>query len=218
MEKLWISLLAFGLGFCPVKVLADEFLYRVTVGQDTVTSQITISTLQDGWRVLTQTGSEYTEALIGPDGLTREWTLRNAETREHVTAVLKQNAIQVTSEIDGKSVKHSLDLEGKPWYQFVGLSAKNLISSNQDSRSFRIVNPADLGIVKLKLIKKEISDRNLAGRQRQVLHMELRSDNLLLQSLWKADYWFDADSGLYLRYEGINGGPGTPKTTVELIF
>ena len=33
---------------------------------------------------------------------------------------------------------------------------------------------------------------------------------------WHSYYWFGINDGIFLRYEGVNGPPGTPQTTTTL--
>lgn len=33
---------------------------------------------------------------------------------------------------------------------------------------------------------------------------------------WSCDYYFDADTLLFVGYKGVNGGPGTPETKISV--
>jgi hypothetical protein len=209
----------FGLFFlltCPSPAAAETLFYRVTVGDQSVTSEMQIQKHETGLYVTDVNIHEASETRIESDGNTLEWKLVQFSNGKKVSVTRRGDSIVIDGQKDGKSFHSVLALEGKPWFQNIGLCAAPFLWSGEKSRSFRIINPADLGIVKLKIEKMEITNVTMAGRQRRAQRLELRSDNVFLQALWKADYWLDADSGEYLRYEGINGGPGTPKTTVEL--
>jgi len=39
----------------------------------------------------------------------------------------------------------------------------------------------------------------------------------ILRFFWSALYWFRPADGRFERSEGVRGGPGTPKTVVELL-
>ena len=39
----------------------------------------------------------------------------------------------------------------------------------------------------------------------------------LLSLFWSSLYWYRSSDGTFVRFEGVRGLPGTPKTVVELI-
>jgi hypothetical protein len=38
-----------------------------------------------------------------------------------------------------------------------------------------------------------------------------------LSIFWHADYWYRKSDGVFVKFEGVRGGPLTPKTITELI-
>ena len=44
----------------------------------------------------------------------------------------------------------------------------------------------------------------------------IRPDGLL-GGLWRAEYWFRAEDGQFVRYRGTHGPPGTPETVISLL-
>ena len=38
-----------------------------------------------------------------------------------------------------------------------------------------------------------------------------------LSMFWHSYYWFRKNDGVFVKFEGVRGGPFTPKTTIQLI-
>ena len=196
---------------------AEHYSYRISTGTDAVVSDITVNAEGQRKRVINRSGNELTELLLDSDGNTLEWHYSQTDLDKDIFGVRQDDRVQLKIRDGDKSYEKTVKLEGHTWYQNIDLGARGFLLSDEKVRSFRILNPSDLGVVKLKLEKKELKTMEMGGRSRAVLRVEMHSDNFFLYGLWKADYWFDADTALYLRYEGANGGPGTPKTHVELL-
>ena len=56
----------------------------------------------------------------------------------------------------------------------------------------------------------------IAGKPIETIKIEMRLTGWR-SYFWKSDYWFKADDGLFLRFEGQSGPSGENRITVELL-
>jgi hypothetical protein len=67
----------------------------------------------------------------------------------------------------------------------------------------------------MKAIKGDIEKIKIRGKKIQARKVIVRSAGML-SLFWHCTYWFEEGSGIFIRYEGVHGPPGTPKTVVRL--
>jgi hypothetical protein len=69
----------------------------------------------------------------------------------------------------------------------------------------------------LQLVAKKAGTVNQSVHGRETAVEEINVSLAGLLSLFgSASYWFQKDDGIFVRYEGPGGPPGSPRTTVQL--
>lgn len=105
-------------------------------------------------------------------------------------------------------------IDDAPWYQATSWSLRALVLSSQMEVRFWTVRIDTLTVHKIKAVKKQQMILNLNGAKEEAEEVELRLEGLLAL-FWKSSYWFRRSDGVFLRFEGPSGPPGTPDVVVE---
>ena len=90
------------------------------------------------------------------------------------------------------------------------------VSGSTQPLVFWVVNPFEARAYQMQAIgeSREVIDDN--GKSLTAARVRVRP-NGFLAPFWSTLYWFRPSDGRFVRYEGVRGLPGTPKTTVELL-
>jgi hypothetical protein len=104
-----------------------------------------------------------------------------------------------------------------PWYQATSLSLRELVASIDAERVFWTIRIDTLTAHKIRAIKKGIeSGLKRMGVKKMLLRIRLTLPGMLAP-FWKSDYWFALPEGIFFRFKGPSGPPGSPTTIVTRV-
>ena len=155
---------------------------------------------------VTTTGASYN---------TTRWEAADSENKTDLVAARSGNTIIVYGRFRGETVSKTLKIDTCPWFQATSLSLRELVVSSDSQRKFWTIRLDTLTAHKLKAVKQEVETIALDGIRKPLLRIRLRPTGLLAP-FWKSDYWFTLPEGLFFRFEGPSGPPGSPITVVTL--
>ena len=212
---IWRVILGFICATAVWPLAAEErHLYRETRGDDSSTYLWTMVAAGDLYRITFQSLRETFVNHCDASGLTLRWRLQGE--RIEAEARREGDAIVLAGRHEGEPVERRIEIGDEPWYQPLSYSLRRFARSGKIATPFWMLRPDTLTAVRLKA--ERVGREPLVTANGPALAVRVRiSTTGLLTGIWKADYWFAADSGVFLRYEGVNGPPGSPKTVVELL-
>ncbi|NNM43854.1 MAG: hypothetical protein HKM07_05880 [Chlamydiae bacterium] len=125
------------------------------------------------------------------------------------------DTLHVEGNPEGKKKVKSHEIGETPWLQEFGFGLRSFLESDEKNYKFCIVNPKDLGVVKMLAMKKKIETITVNDKEfkAQRIYVTLQGWK---KAFWKADVWYDAESHDLLLYKA-NQGPNTPFTIVTLL-
>jgi hypothetical protein len=88
-----------------------------------------------------------------------------------------------------------------------------LVASDDTERVFWTIRIDTLTAHKIRAIKKGVESIDLDGNRKDLLRIRLTLAGMLAP-FWKSDYWFATPEGIFYRFEGPGGPPGSPMTVV----
>ncbi len=213
--KIWRAVLGLVCAIVAWPLAAEErHLYRETRGDAASTYLWTMAAADDLSRITFESPRETFVNYCDVNGSTLRWRLQGE--RIEAQARREGGAIVLVGRREGEPVEQRVEIGDEPWYQPLSYSLRRFARSGNAVTRFWMLRPDTLAAVRLKAehAGRELIDT--AGGP--VLADKVRiSTTGLLTGLWKADYWFDAKTSVFLRYEGVNGLPGGAKTVVELV-
>ena len=141
---------------------------------------------------------------------------RNSIYDSEYNAVRKSDIISISGKINGKIADKDIKIDSGSWYQAAEYSLMNFVLSGEKSCKYWLVSPADLKATKFVAYNEGIETITLNKSKVQAYRVRVTLDNWM-SVFWSVNYWFRASDGLYIKFEGARGAPGTPKTLVEII-
>jgi len=145
-------------------------------------------------------------------------TIRYKRTKKNnsIAAVRKGNTIEIQIIENGKTRSETISADNKIWIQKISLSLQWFVKdTSKDKMDFYILKTDDLSLFDMVAIKKKDVDIDVGPKKFKATNVVVTLPGMK-SILWKSNYWFQKNDGLFLRYEGTDG-PGTPITVTELV-
>ncbi|BBO86093.1 hypothetical protein DSCO28_66590 [Desulfosarcina ovata subsp. sediminis] len=186
--------------------------YREITGKSVKTVEWRLSKGDPMILTYTSPGERYVTAT-GPDYDTRRWRVAADNGRTALIAERVGAAITIRGRFKGDTVNKVLAIDDAPWYQATSLSLRQLVASEAKEKCFWTIRIDTLSAHKIKAIKKGVENLNKNACQQSLMHIRLTLTGFLAP-FWKSDYWFALPGGIFDRFKGPSGPPGSPMTTV----
>ena len=134
-----------------------------------------------------------------------------------VRAEREDDRIRLSGRFQGKTVDEVHAIDDRPWFQPLSFSLRPLALDGQATAEFWTIRVDTLELVAMRAeaAGREEMD-TVRGPRLTAARVVIRPDGLLGR-LWRAEYWFRAEDGQFIRYRGTHGPPGTPETVISLL-
>jgi len=161
-------------------------------------------------------GKKYT--VICNEGLMTTYSfLKNTEKDSFYEIALENYTIHITSYQNGYENHYEYLWDGNtPWIQAIELSMINFIKSDSSSMKFWLINPSDGKKMDMIAIKEGTYQLDVLGKKEKCTKVRVTLDSFL-SIFWSVNYWFRNTDGLFVRYEGLKGGPASPKKQIFIL-
>ena len=148
---------------------------------------------------------------------TKQWRLRDAPEHHDFTAIREGNYIHIQGIFKNEPVDKKVEIDQGPWYNKLDHGLSKFAISDQQKTDFWVLKLlSDLDATQMHAEKVGEESIKVGGESYPAVKVKLTLHGFLLSKMWSAYCWYRATDGLFLRYEGANGGPGTPTTIIEL--
>ena len=208
--SLWLSLSATGIGFG-----VERYQYLQCVASDRTDVEWRLEKGSQTRLVYVKKG-ERSVTTIDIDFGTIRWETVRPEENTNVTAERRGNVIHLTGTFQGKPVNREFTIDDRPWCQATTLSFRPFVTSGDEKLEFWILRPSTLEPHRLVARKKGVDRWPVLGEAVDVQQVKIGLPGVLAP-LWSADYWFRKEDGVFVKYEGPNGPPGSPIVVVDLV-
>jgi len=212
--------IAFGLALALVCLpsSAAERRYRETTGSVSTeyTSEITRDAATGVVEILSRYPStgETHRISFGADGSAVFWSYRYPDgTIKNFTR--SGNVVEcATDGAHAKSVRAAID--GAPWFASVNYGLSELAREASGDREFWIVNPDNGKPYKMRAHTVGEETVSVNGIPTNAIKIRISVWGLPA-AFFSMDYWYRKSDLIFVKSVGSEDGPGSPKTTVELI-
>lgn len=147
-------------------------------------------------------------------GRTLSWQFRQGESTD-IEAVRRGNELKITGTLEGRRIDSTHTLDDRPWYQPLSFSLRFFLAAGVPEASFWTIRSDTLDVVTMQVKRQGADEVDIAGQPVPALKVEIRRAGLF-SSLWHGTFWFREADGLFVRYQGVHGPPGTSETVVQL--
>ncbi len=159
----------------------------------------------------------YSQHVFHPTMGTRQWELRDDKADHNFVAKRTNNTIRIKGDFHGKPVEKTVNIDEDVWYNKLDHGLSAFAVSDQQELSFWVLKLlSDMDPIKMTAEKEGIERIQVGEKTYDAVKVKLTLNHFILSKLWSARCWYRASDGLFLRYEGANGRPGTPVTVIEL--
>ena len=159
----------------------------------------------------------YSQHVFHPTMGTRQWELRDDKADHNFVAKRTDNTIYIKGNFHGKPVEKTVKIDEDVWYNKLDHGLSAFAVSDQQELSFWVLKLlSDMDPIKMTAEKEGTERLRMGERTYDAVKVKLTLNHFILSKLWSARCWYRASDGLFLRYEGANGRPGTPVTVIEL--
>lgn len=192
----------------------ESHMYLKTIGK---TSERVFWSVEksDTFEMLYSTKHETSVTKTDAEMATTHWNKISSIQNTELSALRNMEEIHIKGIFKGEPVDRKVIIDHAPWYQATSWSLRNFILSEEQSREFWMLRTTTLKPYKVLVTK--IGEETLADtEQTQTIKAELRIQGLL-SHFWKSNYWFRKSDGVFLRFEGASGPPGSPLAVVEYL-
>lgn len=144
------------------------------------------------------------------------WNYQNKDTDTALLAERRNNLLFISGRAKGQELQQVVAIDSDPVYQTLSYSLSEFLRSGKNMVKFWFLIPGDYTPFKMIAYRldKQIIKVNGVAVEAYCVKQTLDGP---MRNFWHAFYWFRTFDLVYVKYEGINGGPGTPLTVVELI-
>jgi hypothetical protein len=115
---------------------------------------------------------------------------------------------------DGTSRPAKGVLDAAPWFASMDFGLARFVADGGESTSFWIVNPKNGKAYKMDARRAKTEHLSVGGKEERAVRVEVTAHGVPA-FFYSMDYWFRESDALFLRFSGTQGGPGSPKYTIE---
>ncbi|MBI4793393.1 MAG: hypothetical protein HY789_11880 [Deltaproteobacteria bacterium] len=192
---------------------AEEYVYRQTTASESTLFRWQLETAE----MVTITSREEKVLYVNvcdASGATHTWRMQKEDAE--VSAQRRENELHIRGTFAGEPIDEIFLLDEFPWFQPLSYSLRNfLLTGAAEKQVFWMIRPDKLKPQKFQASKQGVEAITIGTDSYQAVKIKICPTGVLA-GFWHAYYWFRPEDGLFLRYEGTHGPPGTPKTVISL--
>ncbi len=181
--------------------------YLSITGKDTTVYLWDETVSGDSRKITVTKGTQVAEIVSGEDYVTRSTHISDPSDKTDITITLKNGIYVIEGRFHGKNYHDTVNSKGYPWIQNISYSV-GAIMKNRTSYKYECFRPDNLDFEQMQAeYSGETRFRTLPVRDIKITPGGLKS------LFWSCRYYLD-ETGRYVGYRGVNGGPGTPETII----
>lgn len=196
---------------------AQNLIYTSTTEDVVTTQKIFRKDTGDYLLLELREPTKYSGHYFLADGNTKKWVYQDKSQDHKFVAERKGNIIIIVGRFQDKPLHKTVSIDGHTWLNKIDHGLSYFANSPQDEMTFWTLTLSDLEPMQFKAYKEETETVMINGQPVQAQKVKITLKNILLSKLWSAYLWYRVSDGLFLKYEGTTGKPGTPVTVIEMV-
>ena len=158
----------------------------------------------------------YSKHLFHPTLGTKVWELRDQKLGHHFVARRDGEWVHIKGTFQQQPIDKRVAVGNGLWYNKLDHGLTDFARSSRSKQSFFALKLlSDLEPIDMEAEKEGTERITVNGKAFEAIKVKLTLDHFLLSKMWSAYCWFRSSDGLFLRYQGASGRPGTPETIIE---
>lgn len=169
------------------------------VWQETVTPKGKDVVLKDGSKTYTQS--------IGADDATVKWHYVNTANGTDYTVVFNGDIYRISGKVKGKAIDKEEHTSGYPWCQNISVKGGPLLKKKGDKLTYECIRPDTGGLQ--HMVATNVGTTTINGIAVNDLKVTPAG---ALSKMWSCHDFCDASTGVLVKFQAVEGIPGTPET------
>jgi hypothetical protein len=194
---------------------SEILTYRITRDNDIKYEKWSKKPIADGYELV----SDEQTVILDMDLAQVSWKRRgfdDTNTAMNIGANREGNAITAEGTYKNKSIRKTYPINRNTWTQCAQFYIPSVLKKGLKNTLFWALSIHDMNMYEMEM--------NVIGREKVTINKSV-TDTIRVRInpsgmfgvFWHADLWFQADDFKWIRYESVEGPPGTPPTIKELI-
>ena len=165
-------------------------------------------------RIVSRKANATYRNICRPNGRTLRWEV--AKSGVTGTAWVDGATLRLRGAVDGEAVAWQRPVAEAGWFQPLSFALRGVARGEETTKRLVTLRPDTLEPMSIRATRKGVEQVVIEGQAVEAVRVQIRLTGWL-RMLWHGDYWFRTGDWVFVRYEGVNGPPGTPKTEIVLI-
>ena len=198
--------------------IAQEYSYTETTNNKSINYQVTKSKPEGGLYLIEMKDEHrLSRHYIKPMGSTMRWQHSDTELAHNFVVKRTGNNIAISGTFKGNPINKTVEIDKDQWFNKVDHALSEWVRSDKEKLDFWVLKlSSDLDPIKIRAEKVGKETLKLDDGTFQAIKVKLTLSSFLMSNFWSSYYWYRAEDGLFLKFKGTMGMPGTPTTIIEL--
>ena len=203
--------------FLPILLFSETTNnYKIAIGEDIYYSSFSIAKTDSLILYTYRHEAEEQINYYNQNGTTQKFTHKNSANNVDLIAIKDGRNIILKGTSGEKIIDTVIKLDEKTWKQSMSYSLSGFAFGDKEKIEYWIVRLDKFKGEKMQAEKADAEEITVSGKQYHAIKVKISAAGLR-SKFWAGHYWFRISDGLFLKYEGWNGLPGSTKTIIELI-
>lgn len=208
MKRIIVSLLL--AAFAVIGSDAQEQRHFVlTQGENRVNVDWTIDKSGDLLKYTITTGSRTEYFTMKKNFETVEYRVVDKTSNTDARVVRNGDVYTFSGKNKGKAIDRKEKSSGLPWYQNVEFNGYTVADGKRPVK-FECIRYTEMDKHTMQVTNK--GEEEVEGYRTIRVRASLTG---ALAGIWGCDYYYDVNTGQFVVYKGVEGGPGTPETIIK---
>lgn len=169
-----------------------------------------------GWIIHSRmSDGEMHDVDIDASGATLRYHVVSPARRIDYRVTRDGNVLIIEGTFSGAPLSRKITIDEHPWYETLERSLQGYAAAGAPGKVvFWIVHPWEARAYLLGATGEGYQQVTVNDRAMTALRVRVRPEGFY-HFFWSALYWYRREDAMFVRYEGVRGFPGTPRTVVE---
>lgn len=212
MKKVLLTIL-----FLPILLFSETTNnYKIAIGEDIYYSSFGIAKTDSLILYIYRHEAEEQINYYNQNGTTQKFTHKDSANNIDISIIADGRNIILKGISGEKIIDKIIRIDENPWKQSMSYSLSGFALGDKEKIEYWIVRLDKFKGEKMQAEKAGNEDITIKDKEYHAVKVIIRAAGLR-SKFWSGLYWFRISDGLFLKYEGWNGLPGSTKTIIELI-
>jgi len=203
--------------FLPILLFSETTNnYKIAIGEDIYYSSFSIAKTDSIILYIYRHEAEEQINYYNQNGITQKFTYKDSVNNVDLIAIKDGRNIILKGTSGEKIIDTVIKIDERSWKQSMSYSLSGFAFGDKEKIEYWIVRLDKFKGEKMQAEKAGNEDITIKDKEYQAVKVIIKAAGLR-SKFWSGHYWFRVSDGLFIKYEGWNGLPGSTKTIIELL-